>query len=235
MFTQYRNNLINFYGLKTMIGILASRIKGLAQLGNLLPALIVIPSLTLVACYDSTTGETEIGPSITFDLPVFSQTGSHAVQVFTEMHYQPSYRSQEIPRIHPPSDSIPTTGKEMTRSSIEEYQVLAIPSDAINTYDLSTVESIYQTNCQVCHGAKLDGNGAIVEFMDRGPMPVDLKSDSARQASDGELFGFISGGGRQGLSALLRNKPSTSPMPRFGSLLSEQERWWLVQYVRNTR
>ena len=235
MFTQYRNNLMDFNHLISMIKILISRVQGLARLGNLLPVFIVIPSITLVACYDRTTGETEIGPSITFELPVFSQTGSHAVQVFTEMHYQPSYRSQEIPRIHPPIDSVPTTGKEITRSNIEEYQELAIPSDAISTYDSTTTESIYQTNCQVCHGTKLDGNGAIVGFMDRGPMPVDLKSDSTRQASDGELFGFISGGGRQGLSAILRDRPSTSPMPQFGNLLSERERWWLVQYVRDTQ
>ena len=235
MFTKYQNSLMHFRSLISGIEILISRVQGLALLRNLLPVLIVIPSIALAACYDRTTGETEIGPSIKFELPVFSQTGSHAVQVFTEMHYQPSYRSQEIPRIHPPADSVPTTGKEITPSNIEEYQGLVIPPDAINTYDSIKIKSIYQTNCQVCHGTELDGSGAIVKFMDRGPFPVDLKSESTRQASDGELFGFISGGGRQGLSAILRDRPSTSPMPRFGSLLSERERWWLVQYLRDTQ
>ena len=40
-------------------------------------------------------------------------------------------------------------------------------------------------------------------------------------------------GGRQGLSARLRDRDSTSPMPEFRLLLTEDERWALVRYLRS--
>ena len=45
-------------------------------------------------CYNSKTGEVKVGGAISFELPVFPKTGSHAVQIFSEMHYSPSYRAQ---------------------------------------------------------------------------------------------------------------------------------------------
>ena len=67
----------------------------------------------------------------------------------------------------------------------------------------------------------------------RGPFPADLMADVTKSSTDGELFGFISGGGRQGLSARLRGRDSTSPMPEFQKLLTEQERWELVKFLRS--
>ena len=68
--------------------------------------------------------------------------------------------------------------------------------------------------------------------MSRGPFPVDLTLELTRSASDGGLFAFISNGGRQGLAAVLRGRESQSPMPEFMRLLNEDERWWLVQFLR---
>ena len=67
----------------------------------------------LVGCYNNNTGETNIGDSIRFKLPAFPETGSNKVQVFTEMHYQPSYRSQEGPRLDVPDSAVPISGKEV--------------------------------------------------------------------------------------------------------------------------
>ena len=82
---------------------------------------------TALGCYNNNTGETNIGDAIRFKLPAFPETGSNKVQIFTEMHYQPSYRSQEGPRLDVPDSAVPITGKEVILTSVEEYEVLANP------------------------------------------------------------------------------------------------------------
>ena len=205
-------------------------------------ALAALAALTLavLGCYNNNTGETKIGESINFTLPAFPETGPHAVQVFTEMHYQPSYKVQEIPRILPPRDSVPVTGREIRYGSIEEYQALTVPDTTAQSYDDAHGQQLYDINCAVCHGAALDGLGPAVTMVgadgqpawDKDPVPVDLRLAETVSATDGELFGYISLGGRQGLSARLRDRETTSPMPEFMKLLSEDERWTLVQYLR---
>ena len=205
-------------------------------------ALAALAALTLAAlgCYNNNTGETKIGESINFTLPAFPETGPHAVQVFTEMHYQPSYKVQEIPRILPPPDSVPVTGREIRYGTIEEYQALSVPEASARSYDDTHGQELYDINCAVCHGAALDGLGPAATIIgadgqkawDKEPVPVDLRLADTVSATDGELYGFISLGGRQGLSARLRDRETTSPMPEFMKLLSENERWTLVQYLR---
>ena len=91
----------------------------------------------VVGCYNTATGDASVGAGIDFKLPAFPETGSNAVQVFTEMHYQPSYRAQEGPRLLPPEGSVPTTGAEVVYASMDEYQVLVSPA-AIRGRDSSS-------------------------------------------------------------------------------------------------
>ena len=197
-------------------------------------ALLATVLLAAVAagCYNNNTGETNIGSSINFKLPAFPETGGNAIQIFTEMHYQPSYRVQEGPRLLPPPDSIPVTGKELRYTSLEEYKELTIPDGVVRSYDPTSAQELYNLNCLVCHGENLQGAGPIRPFMTRGPFPADLTADLTQDVTDGELFGFISGGGNQGLAARLRGRQSASPMPEFRLLLTEDERWVLVQFLR---
>ena len=189
--------------------------------------------LLAVGCYNSKTGATNIGGGINFTLPVFPETGGHAVEIFTEMHFQPSYREGEIPRLLPPEGSVPITGAEVVPASAEEYSALEIPTLAAQSYDPANSQRLYTVNCQVCHGVSLQGDGPIRPFMTKGPFPANLTDSITTQATDGELFGFISGGGRQGLSATLRGRASGSPMPPFNKLLTEEDRWALVLYLRS--
>ena len=79
-------------------------------------SLIIISLFSIilfVSCYNSKTGEVKIGESIKFEQPALMETGSHRVEAFTEMHFQPSYRSQEIPRLLPPKNSVPITGASL--------------------------------------------------------------------------------------------------------------------------
>ena len=222
----------------------ARRHKGAGRFGRRagIVALAALAALTLAAlgCYNNNTGETKIGESINFTLPAFPETGTHAVQVFTEMHYQPSYEEQEIPRLLPPPDSVPVTGREVRYGTIEEYRALAVSEASAQSYDDADAADLYDVNCAVCHGAALDGQGLAATITgadgqlawDKEPVPANLHDATTVAATDGELFGFISLGGRQGLSARLRDRETTSPMPEFMKMLSADERWTLVQFLR---
>jgi mono/diheme cytochrome c family protein len=194
---------------------------------------LVVMLGTGAACYDSATGEVNIGDAIRIEAPAITQTGSTPIQIYTEMHYQPSYRVQEGPRLLPPPESVPVTGRERRYGTLAEYRELSIPDHLAGSYSPAVAQRLFEVNCVVCHGASLKGDGPIREFMERGPFPADLTSEATRNATDGDLFGFISGGGRQGLALTLLGRQSASPMPEFSLLLSEEERWALVQYLRS--
>lgn len=193
-------------------------------------ALLAVALLAATACYNSTSGETEIKGIAKFKLPAFPGTGSHAVEVFTEMHFQPSYRSQEIPRILPPPDSVPVTGKEIRFATADEYKGLRAPGTDL---DDAAGKKLFSVNCAVCHGMEGRGDGEIVRFMGSGAaLPADLTSSATAGATDGELFMFLTFGGRQGAATVMRGLESASIMPFFGSLLTEDERWAVVRFVR---
>lgn len=199
-------------------------------------------ALLAIGCYNTDTGRVDVGGEINFKLPAFPRTGSNVVQIFTEMHYQPSYRIQETPRILPPENSIPVTGGEVMPATLDEYAGLDIPPQIQESYDPAEAERLYEVNCQVCHGTNLMGDGPITQIQsarpddslayNRGPFPADLTAEPTRNATNGELFAFIGLGGRQGASARLRDSESLSPMPEFRRLLTEEERWMLVEFLR---
>ena len=213
----------------------------------LVAALLALASL---GCYNIRTGRVDVGGAINFKLPAFTQTGPHAVDIFTEMHFQPSYRTQEGPRILPPPDSVPITGKEIEYKSVEEYQALEIPTGiASDSGTLSRARHTFETNCQVCHGSNLrgeDGDARILPYLANatGAKPrnlVDVKLNSeggqiigaaSDDTTDGEIYAWITYGGQAGFASALRDRPTTSWMPQFGRLLSEEERWELVMLIR---
>ena len=183
-------------------------------------------------CYNNNTGETEIHGIAKFTLPAFPETGGHAVVVFSEMHYQPSYRVQEGPRLLPPPDSVPVTGKELRLTSAELRDV-PVPQQVKGSYDAAQAGELFRVNCMVCHGESMKGDGAMESFLLKGPKPADLTGVTTQSSTDGEIFSFVSGGGRQGLAMTEIGKESQSPMPEFRLLLTEEERWSLVLYLRS--
>ena len=99
------------------------------------PLLAILALLAAVGCYNNNTGETNIGDDIRFKLPAFPESGSNKVQIFTEMHYQPSYRAQEGPRLDSPLDAVPITGKEALLTSLDEYKALPNPGRRSPSWD----------------------------------------------------------------------------------------------------
>lgn len=215
--------------------------RGKRSRASVLGIAFLVVALTLSAalgCYNNNTGETNIGDSIRFKLPAFPETGSNKVQVFTEMHYQPSYRSQEGPRLDVPASAVPITGKEVVLTSVEEYAALENPGG-----DSDNGQALFAINCVVCHGAQLDGQGLV---MVTGPsmVPADLRGEVTMERTDGELYGLISYGGNTGFTTRVPalTDPTVDgercvgqgscPMPEFRKLLTESERWDLVAYLR---
>ena len=161
----------------------------------------------------------------------FTQTGSNRVQIFNEMHYQPSYRSQEAPRLLPPQGSVPITGAEVV-PPFGEYVSLTSPGDVAAGYSRTASAELYRVNCTVCHGTLGKGDGVMTPFfINAGFPPADLTGPVTQGSSEGEVFGFISHGGRQGFFTAQVGVESPSPMPTFNKLLTEEDRWMLALYV----
>ena len=212
------------------------RMAGAARVA--LVALGLFALLAAMGCYNNNTGETVITQDIHFTLPAFPETGSNKVQVFTEMHYQPSFRSQEGPRLDPPESAVPITGKEYLLRSVEEYQALESPGG-----DAKNGAALFAVNCVVCHGDDMGGQGTVMAY---GPnmAPADLKGEITAARSDGEIYGIISFGGNTGFTVRVPKLDDPTydndrcvgqaacPMPEFRMLLTEQERWDVVAYLR---
>ncbi len=193
--------------------------------------LVVLAALSTSCSWNLRTGEASIYGIARFTLPAFPETGPHFFVVFSEMHFSPAYRIQDLPRILPPEDSVPVTGKEVILASLDEYRPLTVPESARAVYDAQAATHLYNVNCMVCHGASMRGQGAMVPMMKRGAVPADLMGPLTSDATSGELFAFITHGGRQGYALIQAGRESVSPMPEFRYLLTEDERWQLVQYL----
>jgi len=141
------------------------------------------------------------------------------VDYFTEMHYQPSYRFQEPPRLYPPSGSVPTAGKEAPYTA-EQARGLTnpVPRDAAA---LAQGKKLYEVNCAMCHGPKGLGDGPIAAFFKAAQevVPADYTTEAIRSRTDGEIYYVLTNG--------------KANMPAFGRLLTPAERWMLVHYIRS--
>ena len=178
-------------------------------------------------------GDVEIYGIAEFRMPAFPEAGTF-IEVFNEMHYQPSYRTQEGPRILPPPNSVSITGRDVQYTSLAAHEGLQIPQDVLDSYDLEATAELYRINCLVCHGTAMAGDGQFGTMMQEkglSPVPANLTLELTQDSSPGDLYAFISWGGRQGSAANFRGRQSTSPMPEFRLLLTAAERWALVKYL----
>ena len=80
--------------------------------------------------------------------------------------------------------------------------------------------TLYESHCARCHGAKGIGDGPGAKYIK--PEPTDISSNAAQsRMTDGEIFYKISEGKR--------------PMPPMKGVLTEEQRWHVVHFVRTLR
>lgn len=90
---------------------------------------------------------------------------------------------------------------------------------APNAESVAQGEALYQTNCVPCHGPTGKGDGPV--GLTLNPRPADLSQHAVPGVhADGQLFEWISNG-----------FPG-SVMPAFRESLSEEERWHLINFMR---
>ncbi|MCY4436103.1 MAG: cytochrome c [Chloroflexi bacterium] len=136
--------------------------------------------------------------------------------VFPEMHYQQSYRQQEPPRRLPPADSVPVTGKAREYSFAEAVEI-ANPLSSTPAR-IESGEQLFMTNCKHCHGADGRGEGPVGLYFD--PLPQAMQGDRiTNERTDGEIYWILTN--------------SLGNMPSFGNLLTPEERWELILFIRS--
>lgn len=87
---------------------------------------------------------------------------------------------------------------------------------AANASSVSDGKALYATNCSPCHGDKGKGNGPAAQALN--PKPADHTSATVQNESDGSLYWKLTEG--------------RSPMPSYKAVLSDKQRWELVDYIR---
>jgi mono/diheme cytochrome c family protein len=85
-----------------------------------------------------------------------------------------------------------------------------------NAASITEGKKIYESMCFICHGDKGKGNGAAGVSLT--PRPANFLAITVRHESDGAIF-----------SKLTEGNP---PMASYKTLLSETQRWQLVNYIR---
>lgn len=85
-----------------------------------------------------------------------------------------------------------------------------------NETSIALGKQIYERQCLTCHGPRGRGDGPSAAHLE--VRPGDLSSPKLWEQSDGALFWKINEGHR--------------PMPTFKRIMSDEERWPVINYVR---
>ena len=144
--------------------------------------------------------------------------GTYPADIFPEQHYQQSYKAQEPPRLSPPDGAVPITGREVV---LDFAQADKTSNPLPRTKEVLTVGAErFRVNCSMCHGSQGLGDGPVGDRLVRDgyAMPPNLLADATQGRSDGGIFWVLSNG--------------VVVMPDFSRMLSEQDRWAVVHYLR---
>ncbi|MBI3979145.1 MAG: cytochrome c [Chloroflexi bacterium] len=143
--------------------------------------------------------------------------GQYPIEVFPDLHYQPSQRRLEPTRGYPPARSVPISGRA---AEIGPAEMAMLTSPITRTAEVvGRGAALYAVNCSFCHGPLGHGDGAVGDaFRNAGTQVANLTAPDRQAKSDGVLYRSITNG--------------LGVMPPFRNLLTDEERWSLVAYVR---
>ena len=142
-----------------------------------------------------------------------------------DMVDQPSANPQESPAPAEPN-AVPVIGGETVPAPMTVEGMLAAKAAAaaianpvpVTPAALAKGAYLYEINCLVCHGAEGRGDGPVAAKIVT-KAPVDLNEDYTQDQADGQLF-FTLTRGRE-------------VMPYYRDALSVEERWDVVNYVKD--
>ncbi|MBI2957679.1 MAG: c-type cytochrome [Chloroflexi bacterium] len=149
-----------------------------------------------------------------------ASTGAYPRDLFIEMHYQQSWRAQEPPRLYPAQGAVPVTGREVDPGSFEDARLMVNPVP-LTPETLARGKDLFSIDCAVCHGPAGRGASVMASLFRAAAAapPVDLAGERVKGRTPGQLYWVLTNG--------LGN------MPPFGRLLTPEERWTLVHFVRS--
>lgn len=122
--------------------------------------------------------------------------------------------------MQPPVAGTVARGQQLFRFAATPAEAERAGRELVNPLEPSEANlrrgaQVFANQCAVCHGAKGLGDGPIIP---KYPNPPSFKTDKSRALADGAIFHVITLG---------RNN-----MPAHGPLVSSEDRWRLVQYIR---
>jgi mono/diheme cytochrome c family protein len=105
-------------------------------------------------------------------------------------------------------------------------------ADPANAAQVALGRSVYEQHCASCHGAKLEGQPNWRDRLPSGRMPAPPHDETGHtwHHPDGVLFGITKEGLVPGKYA---PRGYASDMPGFGGVLSDDEIWAVLAYVKN--
>lgn len=141
---------------------------------------------------------------------------SYAMPWSWDMFRQPSHRAQKDIAPNPPEGTVPVTGRPYymkdRASAVKVKNPAAATSESIERGKLK-----YETYCLPCHGVLGKGDGPVgVKYV----TPTDLSSEYVQNKPDGDIFFTITSGG-------------LAIMPSYGDSVPLEERWHIVNYIKN--
>ena len=128
----------------------------------------------------------------------------------TDMADQPFIDYQEAPRILPPDEAVPVQGLSVIP---EEFPVNPVPADEVS---IQRGAVLYNIHCELCHGARGQGDGPLAQYFDRTPQ--NLTSGQISAEFDGSVYLTIVQGFGQ--------------MPSLAENLTVRERWDVINFAR---
>ena len=153
----------------------------------------------------------------------YRSTGAYPIDIFPEMHYSPSYKAQEPPRLSPPADSVPITGKAIALPARKDDAAALVNPVIPTDRAFERAAAVYLVNCSMCHGLDSDGEGFVgLKFAQYNVTPPpSFNSERIQNLAAGEAYWSITNG--------------FGFMPAFGNLLTPEDRWHLVHLIEATQ
>ena len=101
--------------------------------------------------------------------------------------------------------------------------------------DIKAGETLYTNNCASCHGVRLEGQKDWRKKGADGGFPASPHDETGHtwHHGDGLLFDYTKYGGMAALE-VRGHKNFKSGMPGFGKVLSDQEIWDILAFIKST-